>query len=96
MERVRELPAVERVAITSRGAMRGTGFKSTTVLPGQPVDPNDLMNTSGNAVSVNYFSVMGMRFVAGRNYTAVEPMAALGQGPTWREEPRLTTREIDP
>jgi predicted permease len=76
LERVRELPGVDRVAIASRGLMRGTGLKGTTVLPGQPLDPNDLLNTSINPVSPDYFATMGMRFLAGRNYTPTEPTGA--------------------
>jgi len=76
MERARELPGVDSVAIASRGPMRGTGLKATIVAPGQKPDPGDLLNTSLNPVSPDYFSTMGMRFVTGRNYTDTEPIDA--------------------
>jgi len=59
---------VDRVAIAARGLMRGTGIKTGIRLPGEPSDRSEGLNTSMNYVSPDYFSVMGMRFLAGRNY----------------------------
>ena len=73
VERVRALPGVDSAAIAIRGLMRGTGIKTGIRLPGQPPDRNEGLNTSMNYVSPDYFSVMGMRLVAGRNYRDDEP-----------------------
>jgi predicted permease len=76
VERVRQLPGVDATAIAARGLMRGTGLKITVVLPGQKVDPADNINASTNVVSPEYFSTVGIRFVAGRNYRGTEPRDA--------------------
>jgi predicted permease len=72
VNRVCELPGVVGAGISSRPLMRGTGFKTTISAPGQSTPPSDFMNTSLNGVRPEYFETMGLRFVAGRNYTATE------------------------
>ena len=46
--------------------MRGIGLGSAIVFPGQRGD--GIINTSMNAVSPEYFDVMGMHLLAGRGF----------------------------
>jgi len=70
MERVREIPGVASVAVASRALMRGSGVKMTLAPLGERAAEQDFLNTSINWVSPEYFSTMGMRIVAGRDFMA--------------------------
>jgi predicted permease len=48
--------------------MRGSGQKTTVVLPGQTPTPADFMNASLNGATADYFDAVGMRMVAGRTF----------------------------
>ncbi len=65
----RNLPGVENAALANRALMRGIGFGNSVVFPGQR---GGTVNTSFNSVSPDYFAVMGIRFLAGRNFGPTE------------------------
>jgi predicted permease len=72
LERVRQIPGVESVAVASRALMRGSGIKMTVAPVGERATDQDFLNSSTNSVSPEYFSTMGMRIVAGRDFIADE------------------------
>jgi predicted permease len=72
LDGARALPGVESAAIGTRGLMRGSGLKMTVVRAGESARQEDFMNTSLNAVSPEYFETLGMRWIAGRNFTERE------------------------
>jgi predicted permease len=67
MDEVRNLPGVEGAAIAYRGLMRGIGLGNSVVFPGQS---GGVINTSVNSVTPEYFGVMGIRFLSGRNFNS--------------------------
>ncbi len=71
-DRVRQMPGVITVAVASRGLMRGSGIKVTITPPGQQPSPADFLNSSLNTVTPGYFETMGMRIVAGRDFTPAD------------------------
>lgn len=78
--RVREIPSVVTVALATRGVMRGRGIGMTVALAGQRPSTADFLNTNLNVVSPEYFATMGMRLVAGRDFTgADDPEAKPGK-----------------
>jgi predicted permease len=64
----RALPGVEAAALAGRALMRGIGLVNEVVFPGQRGD--GIMNTSVNSVGPEYFDVMGMHVLKGREFTA--------------------------
>ncbi len=70
LESARLLPGVESAAIANRALMRGIGLVSWIVFPGQQGD--GLPNTSTMSVSPDYFEVMGMHLLAGRELTEAD------------------------
>jgi predicted permease len=70
--RVRELPGVVSVGLAARPLMRGSGVKTTVLLPGQTATSEDFLNTSINGISPEYFDAMGMRVVRGRAFTPAD------------------------
>ncbi len=81
VEGARELSDVESAALSSRGLMRGTGFKMTVARTGERAGPAEFMNTSVNAVSPDYFATMRIAWLAGRNFTG-------------REDPKATPKPV--
>jgi len=78
--RVREIPGVVTVALAARGVMRGRGIGMTVAPAGQRPSTADFLNTNLNAVSPEYFATMGIRLVAGRDFTgADDPKAKPGK-----------------
>jgi len=69
-DRILQLPGVVSVATASIGVMREHGQFADAVPAGQRVTRADFMATNVNQVSPEYFSTMGMRIVAGRDFTA--------------------------
>ena len=67
-ERVRAIPGVVSVGVSSMGVMRGTGTAMTVAPAGQRITPADFLNTSTNSVSPEYFNTMGMHILAGRDF----------------------------
>lgn len=70
LARVREIPGVREAALSSRALMRGSGIKMTVEPMGQGATAQDFLNASINWVSLDYFSAMGMRVTAGRDFVA--------------------------
>jgi predicted permease len=66
MKGVTNLPGVEGAALADRGLMRGIGLGNSVVFPGQRGE--GIINTSVNSVSPDYFAVMGIHVLAGRNF----------------------------
>jgi predicted permease len=67
--RVRQIPDVVTVALAARGVMRGRGIAMTVAPAGQGPSTADFLNTNLNDVSPEYFATMGIRLVAGRDFT---------------------------
>ncbi|MGA2601173.1 MAG: ABC transporter permease [Bryobacteraceae bacterium] len=67
---VKRFPGVDGAALAGRALMRGIGLGMSVVFPGQAGD--GIVNTSTNSVSPDYFGVMGIQFLAGRNFSASE------------------------
>ena len=67
-ERVRALPGVMSVGISSIGVMRGTGTAMTVAPTGQRLTPADFLNTSTISVSPDYFNTMAIHILAGRDF----------------------------
>jgi predicted permease len=70
--RVREMPGVLAVALAARGVMRDRGIAMTVAPAGQRPSTADFLNTSLNIVSPEYFATMGIRLVAGRDFTGAD------------------------
>ena len=68
IELVRALSGVKAAGAAGRGLMRGTGLKTSVILPGQKLTKSEFMNCSFNEVSAGYFDAMGMRLDAGRDF----------------------------
>ena len=69
LEEARTLPGVVGAAIAQNGLMRGTGVKTTLGVAGAPVTRNDFLNSSTHFVTPGYFDTLGIRVVAGRDFT---------------------------
>jgi putative ABC transport system permease protein len=69
LEETRRLPGVVAAAIASHGLMHGTGLKGTFGVAGVPVTRNDFLNSSIHLVTPGYFGTLGMRIIAGRDFT---------------------------
>jgi predicted permease len=67
LERVRRLPGVKGSGLAYRALMRGIGLGNSVVFPGQR---GGVINSSFNSVTPEYFDVMGIHFLAGRNFAS--------------------------
>ncbi len=67
-ERIRELPGVVSLGVSSLGVMRGTGTATTVAPAGQPLTQAEFLNTSTMGVSPEYFDTMGMHILSGRGF----------------------------
>jgi len=67
-ERVRAIPGVVSVGISSIGVMRGSGVAMTVAPAGQRITPADFLDTSTNSVSPDYFNTIGMHILVGRDF----------------------------
>jgi putative ABC transport system permease protein len=65
LDSVRGLPGVDGAGLAYRGLMRGIGLGSSVVFPGQT---GGIINTSMNSVTPEYFGVMRIRLLEGRNF----------------------------
>jgi predicted permease len=68
LERICEIPGVTSVSTASSGVLRGHGLFMIAVPAGQRVTRADFLSANANSVSRDYFTTMGMRLVAGRNF----------------------------
>lgn len=72
LDQTRSLPGVASAAIAGLGLMRGTGVKATIGAAGKPISPADFLNCSMNVITPEYFRTMGLRILAGRDFTWFE------------------------
>jgi predicted permease len=70
MERVRTLPGVAGAALSTRPVMRGSGMVQTIGVAGRPIAKSDFLNCSTNGISPGYFETMGIRLLAGTDFSA--------------------------
>jgi predicted permease len=66
MERVRGLPGVEGVALTSHLPMGGNDGRTGIAVEGREPDPNEPTRAHGRFVSPEYFETMGIPLLEGR------------------------------
>jgi predicted permease len=69
LARIRILPIVEEVAVSSKPMFQNTGARITVVPTGRSFVHSDLLNVSVTSVSPSYFDTSGMRVMMGRGYT---------------------------
>jgi hypothetical protein len=67
--RIRELAGVRYVGLAARGIMRGRGLGETVVPAGSRPTKADVLNTSMNGVSPEYFNSLGISLLSGRFLT---------------------------
>jgi predicted permease len=95
--RVREMPGVVTVALAGLGVMRGRGIGMTVAPAGQSPSSADFLNTNLNVVSLEYFATMGMRLVAGRDFTSADdPRAKPGKVVVNQAFVRRFSPNVDP
>lgn len=80
-ERVRRLPGVASLAISSVGVMRGHGISASVAPAGQVISRADFMNVNVNLVSPEYFQTLGMRILSGRDFTQADAIGPERRGP---------------
>jgi predicted permease len=80
-DRVRAIPGVQSVGISSIGVLRGTGMATTVAPAGQRITPADFLNASINSVSPEYFDSMGMHILDGRGFMASDAPEPKHVGP---------------
>jgi predicted permease len=67
-DRVRTIPGVVSVAVSSNGVMKGVVGAISLAPAGQRLAQADFLNTGVNGVSPEYFDTMGMRILFGRGF----------------------------
>ena len=70
---VKNLPGVEGAALAYRGLMHGIGLGTSVVFPGE--SGAGVVNTSVNSISPEYFNVMRIPLLAGRDFTTSDLIA---------------------
>ena len=75
LERVRALPGVEGVALTTVPPLAGTGYTSDFVVAGRPAGEY-YTEITHRSVTPNYFRVMRVRLLRGRVFTAADKQSA--------------------
>jgi predicted permease len=73
LDKTSRLPGVASVGISTRALMRGSGIKSTYAAAGTHIQAGDFLNSSLNQVTPGYFTTMGMRILAGRDFDWSSP-----------------------
>jgi predicted permease len=72
LDKSRSLPSVAAASIAGRALMRGTGVKGTFAPAGEQITTADFLNCSMNFVMPEYFEAMGMRVIAGRDFSLLD------------------------
>jgi hypothetical protein len=76
MDRMRVLPGIVGVASTSVAPLTGGGNTIRFAIEGHPTDPGQENECDIRNVSAGYFSIMGIRLVAGRFFNDTDDTAA--------------------
>ena len=69
MRQTQALPMVSTAGIARLGLMRGTGMKVTLAPAGESIGQHEFLNCSINMITRDYFRTMGMRLIAGRDFS---------------------------
>jgi putative ABC transport system permease protein len=82
LERVRATPGVAGAGFASHELLRGGSWNERMTIEGRPYDPDRRPLSHNNWVSPGYFSAMGIRLIAGRDFDSrdeqrVEPGSPL-------------------
>lgn len=80
-DRIRSLPGVVSVAMSSIGVMREHGLASTVAPAGERARKTDFLNASRNNVSLEYFDTMGEHILGGRDFVASDLRGPNSRGP---------------
>lgn len=75
MERVRQIPGVHSVALSTVGLMRGRGISWTIAPTGAQITRAEFLDANANNVSLEYFATMGMKIVSGRGFMASDEVS---------------------
>jgi predicted permease len=70
LDRLKAQAGVSGIAFASMGVLEGSEWDSTMTVEGYQPRPGEDMNPFCNAVSPDYFSTMGISFIAGRDFDA--------------------------
>jgi predicted permease len=81
-ERVRTIPTVVSVAVSSVAVMRGRGVSWTIAPTGQRITTAHFLDASGMTVSAEYFETLGMRITAGQSLTTASALRPDAHAPT--------------
>ena len=78
LERIQRLPGVASAGFSGVSLLTGGSWNSTMTIEGDAARPGDRVVTHNNPISPGYFTTMGMKIVAGRDFDARdEKMEAL-------------------
>jgi predicted permease len=69
LARLRALPGVHAAGLSTNAVLEGSGWDSSVNVEGYQSQPGENMNPYFNAVSPDYFKSVGMRLLAGRDFT---------------------------
>jgi predicted permease len=72
LERVRATPGVSGAGFVSNPLLVGGSWNSRFTIEGRPYDPNNRPLAHNNLISPGYFSAMGIRLIAGRDFDSRE------------------------
>jgi len=74
--RIESLPGVKSVAMVDRPPLMGAGNSGTPTIVGRPAPDSHAPETQMRTVSLDYFRVMGIPLLAGRDFTEVDRAGA--------------------
>jgi predicted permease len=70
LEQIQRLPGVASAGFTGVGLLTGGSWNSAMTIEGGSARPGDRVVTHNNPISPGYFTTMGMKIVAGRDFDA--------------------------
>jgi predicted permease len=76
LEHVQRTPGVTGAAFTGIGLLQGGSWNSRMTIEGHTAKPDERVVTHNNPISLGYFSTMGMKIVAGRDFDARDEILA--------------------